>query len=175
MQKLTKYHDRFVRGVSSQSCNEFVGSRSGVKFINPRETLVLCRDSLFMSASQSALQINVKLLYIMSNLWSTNENAHTLPITIQPHKPHKINYENTLINLYKLLVHYEMFSLIPTGECVAKPHMYFTNFFTLYHRWYSICKIYLFTYWILLLPINQLLPIIYDQLTSDKIFTGAQQ
>ena len=36
------------------------------------------------------------------------------------------------------------------------------------------CKIYLFQQWILLVPINRLSPIIYDQLTSDKIFAGAQ-
>ena len=28
---------------------------------------------------------------------------------IQPHKPHSINYENSLINLYKLLIPYRMF------------------------------------------------------------------
>ena len=33
------------------------------------------------------------------------------------------------------------------------------------------CKIY---QWILLLPINQLLPIIYGQLTGDNIFADAQ-
>ena len=35
-------------------------------------------------------------------------------------------------------------------------------------------KIYLFKQWILLVPINQLLPIIYDQLIGDNIFAGAQ-
>ena len=57
----------FVRGASSQSYNKFVGLRSGVNFIIPCETLVLCRDSFFVSASQSTLQMNVKLLHIMSN------------------------------------------------------------------------------------------------------------
>ena len=37
----------FARGASSQSYNEFVDSHSGVNFIIPRETLVLCRDSFF--------------------------------------------------------------------------------------------------------------------------------
>ena len=36
------------------------------------------------------------------------------------------------------------------------------------------CKIYLFNNGFLLLPINRLLPITYDQLTSDEIFAGAQ-
>ena len=56
------------------------------------------------------------------------KNARTLPVNIQPHTPHEINYENSLNNLYKPLIHYMMFSRIPTGECVAKSRMYFVNF-----------------------------------------------
>ena len=37
----------FARGASSQSCNKFVGSSSGIKFIIPRKPLVLCRDVFF--------------------------------------------------------------------------------------------------------------------------------
>ena len=39
-----------------------------------------------------------------------------------------------------------------------------------WYRWYLTCKIYLYKQWILHLPINRLLQIIYDQLTGDKIF-----
>ena len=62
-------------------------------------------------------------------------SAHTLPITIQPHKPHKINYENSLINLYKLLVHFGMFSWFATQESLANYYVYFVNFFSLYHTY----------------------------------------
>ena len=65
----------FARGASSRSYNEFVGSRSGVNFIIPRNMLVLCKDSFIVSASRNALQMNGKLLYIVSNsqrLQSTN-------------------------------------------------------------------------------------------------------
>ena len=57
----------FARGTSLQSYNKFVGLCSGVNFIIPYNTLVLCWDSFVMRASRSALQINGKLLYIASN------------------------------------------------------------------------------------------------------------
>ena len=65
----------FARGGSLQSYNEFVSLRSGVNFIISRNMLMLCRDSFIVSASRSALQMNEKLLYIVSNsqrLQSTN-------------------------------------------------------------------------------------------------------
>ena len=57
-----------------------------------------------------------------------NSNACTFPISIQPHKPHKINFKNSLINLYKLYIYF------------VKPHMYFVKFFaSLYHNMILQC------------------------------------
>ena len=82
-----------VSGASSWSYNKFVGLHNGVNFIIPHETLVPCRDSFFPSASWSALQMIVKLLCITSNLQRLQST----------HKPPSMN---SLINLYKLLIHY---------------------------------------------------------------------
>ena len=47
-----------MKGTSLQSYNEFVSSCSGVNFIIPHEPLMLCRNTFFTSALQSALQMN---------------------------------------------------------------------------------------------------------------------
>ena len=120
----------FARGASSRSYNEFVCSHSGVNFIIPCETLMLCMDSFFASTLRSALQMSVSWMWNYCTSWAICEGCKviikmltllTLPINIQPHKPHNINYKNFLINLYKLLIHYMMILQIPTGECVTKP------------------------------------------------------
>ena len=58
----------FAMGASLQSYNKFVGLCSGVNFIIPHEPLVLCRDSIFVKRTANECLMNVKLLYIMSNL-----------------------------------------------------------------------------------------------------------
>ena len=46
-------------------------------------------------------------------------SAHTLPINIQPHKVHKINYENSLINLYNpsCTLHQVVGFCVPSPRC----------------------------------------------------------
>ena len=44
-----------MRGTSLRSYNEFVGLRSGVNFVIPRNTLMFCRDSFIASALRSTL------------------------------------------------------------------------------------------------------------------------
>ena len=62
MQKINKVltigSQSFVRGASSRSYNVFVGLCSGNNFIIPCEPLMLCRDSFFVSASRSTLQMS---------------------------------------------------------------------------------------------------------------------
>ena len=72
-------------------------------------------------------------------------SAHTLPINIQPHKPHKINYENSHINLYNLLVHFGMFSQLGTQEPFSLAYTLLT-FITLYKCLYGISMYDLLTY-----------------------------
>ena len=79
----------------------------------------------------STLHLHTKYLVICEGCKVLIEmlmSAHTLPIIIQPHKPHKINYENSPINLYNL-VHLGMFSQHGTQEPFTKPRIYFVNFY----------------------------------------------
>ena len=68
--KLTKY-SRYIRKVSRGVQVRKVVTNLSVCVVVLislfLDTLMLCRDSFIASASQSALQMNVKLLYITSN------------------------------------------------------------------------------------------------------------
>ena len=66
-------------------------------------------------------------LVMMNWYWWTGElvfhKGDEVLINIQSHKPHNINYENSLINVYKLIIHFLICPIRTSSE--AKPTHYF--------------------------------------------------
>ena len=118
----------FVRGTSLQSYNKFVGLHSGNIFIIPHEPPMFCRDSFSTRASQSTLQMSTSWMWNSCTSWAIYKSCKVLIKNTSPY--HSINYENSLINLYKLLIHtlWDFSVGIPTGEHVRKPGMHIVNF-----------------------------------------------
>ena len=127
-----------LRDTSLQSYNEFVSSCSGVNFIIPREPLMLCRDTFFASALRSALQVNASWMWNSCTLQAICEGCEVLlkKLAPQPHKPHNINYENSLINQYKLLIPYMMFWQNPQENVLWSLPCTLLTFFALYHNYF---------------------------------------
>ena len=68
----------FMKGKSLWSYHEFVGSCSGVNFIIPHYPLMLCGESFFVSASQSALQMSASWKWNSCTPWAIYKGCEVL-------------------------------------------------------------------------------------------------
>ena len=76
--KNLKYSQSFTKGKCLWSYYEFVGSRSGINFIIPHYPLMLCGESFFASASQSALQMSASWRWNSCTSWAIYKGCEVL-------------------------------------------------------------------------------------------------